>query len=271
MIVYKITNLINNKVYIGQTVQKPYRRWKRHKQNCRLTNLTYPLYNSMRKHGIENFTFDVILECETLEELNKMEKLAIINFDSTNPEKGYNISLGGNNKGKHSEETKRKISQSQVGSKNHMFGRKGSLSPLFGKKLSEERKLLMSIYRKGKPSPNKGKKLNQETKEKIKKANIGKKLSKETKLKISESLKGKKHYNYGKNRSKEILLKYSKFYKITFPDGTEQVIQNLAEFCRNNNLSASNMNAIANGRGRTHKRFLCNYVDMKNLEGELQK
>ena len=43
-------------------------------------------------------------------------------------ENGYNIELGGNSIGKHSEETKRKISEAQLGEKNHMYGKRGELN-----------------------------------------------------------------------------------------------------------------------------------------------
>lgn len=50
MIVYQIKNLINNKVYIGQTVQEDMRRWKEHKSASKKGKL--PLYNSMRKKRV---------------------------------------------------------------------------------------------------------------------------------------------------------------------------------------------------------------------------
>lgn len=58
-------------------------------------------------------------------ELDRREIYYINYYNSTNPNIGYNVELGGNSIGKHSEETKRKISEAQQGSKNHMFGVKG--------------------------------------------------------------------------------------------------------------------------------------------------
>jgi hypothetical protein len=60
--------------------------------------------------------------------MDKLEIEFIQKYDSTNPEKGYNVELGGNGIGKHSESTKRKISEAQLGEKNHMYGKKGSLN-----------------------------------------------------------------------------------------------------------------------------------------------
>lgn len=90
-VIYKITNNINEKVYIGQTVQKIETRWKRHiresKTNCR------HLYCAMRKYGIENFSIEVIEECDTEDELDEREQYWINQYDSCN--RGYNISKGG--------------------------------------------------------------------------------------------------------------------------------------------------------------------------------
>lgn len=108
MLIYKITNSVNGKVYIGQTVQKPENRWKRHKFESKKSK--NPLYTSMRKYGIESFVFEPILEADTLEELNNLEKLAIIHFNSCDRRFGYNIMSGGLNS-LHSEETKNKMSE----------------------------------------------------------------------------------------------------------------------------------------------------------------
>jgi len=77
--IYKITNKINNKPYYGQTRQPPNRRWSQHKQSAKNGGKMI-LYNAIRLHGVENFTFEVICECETLEELNAKE----IEYISTN-------------------------------------------------------------------------------------------------------------------------------------------------------------------------------------------
>lgn len=99
--IYKITNLINQKVYIGQSVDIE-KRWKTHKTH----SLDYygedfncVFYKAIRKYGLENFSFEVIEECSK-EELDEKEKYWIkfynsfLGFENCN---GYNMTLGGNN------------------------------------------------------------------------------------------------------------------------------------------------------------------------------
>lgn len=97
--IYKIENLINGKVYIGQSVQLK-KRWGVHKAKAK-ENKRHDdnhLYSAMKKYGIENFKYDVIEYC-SVEELNDREIYWISYYDSTNRNKGYNILLGGKSGG----------------------------------------------------------------------------------------------------------------------------------------------------------------------------
>ena len=102
--IYKITNNITNKIYIGCTIKDIKKRFKEH--ICRANTNTYKckLYNSMNKHGIENFKIEQIIECSQ-EEMYYLEIEFIKEFDSYN--NGYNATLGGEGclGYKHSEET----------------------------------------------------------------------------------------------------------------------------------------------------------------------
>lgn len=98
--IYKITNQINGKMYIGKTEHiNPYDRWKEHKSDYkRRKNENRRLYNSMNYHGIDNFSFEVIDCVEDGQPLCEAEKYYInkyrtyIGFFDCN---GYNCSLGG--------------------------------------------------------------------------------------------------------------------------------------------------------------------------------
>ena len=109
MIIYKITNLINSKVYIGQTIRPLSHRWTQHLREVR-DKLDYRLYRSIRKYGIENFKVEEIDGANNQTELNYKEWLWIMKTESYKPENGYNLKLGGA-KGKASEETKKKTSE----------------------------------------------------------------------------------------------------------------------------------------------------------------
>ena len=94
--IYKITNLINGKVYIGQSVNIK-KRFIAHKStafNPKNEYYNYPLYRAIRKYGIENFSFEVIEECNK-ESLNDREIFYISKYQS-HGENGYNLDDGGN-------------------------------------------------------------------------------------------------------------------------------------------------------------------------------
>ena len=63
--IYKITNQVNQKVYIGQSINIE-NRWKEHLQKCNSIddeNYNYPLYKAIRKYGLESFKFEILEEC----------------------------------------------------------------------------------------------------------------------------------------------------------------------------------------------------------------
>lgn len=127
MVIYKITNNKNDKVYIGQTTQSIRDRMRNYKEESVYGNNGNfrPIANAIRQIGFENFKFDVIDTAETKTELDKKERKYIEQYKSTDPRYGYNVENGGNSVGKHSELTKKKISEAQKGSKNHMYGKVG--------------------------------------------------------------------------------------------------------------------------------------------------
>ena len=92
--IYKITNLINGKVYIGQTSRTIKERYKEHKKAFKKKNVA--LYCAMRKYGINNFKIEQIEKCDnTL--LNEREIYWIAKYKSNNSKIGYNETNGGEN------------------------------------------------------------------------------------------------------------------------------------------------------------------------------
>jgi hypothetical protein len=129
--VYKITNTIDGKCYIGQTTQKLNRRLAHH-----FTPIKKIAYfgSIVDKYGKENFKTEV-LECVKSKSkdalrllLNKKERFYISLYKSNNLEYGYNLTPGAC--GKLSEETKQRMSISRIGNKNPMSGMSGSKSPV---------------------------------------------------------------------------------------------------------------------------------------------
>jgi len=96
-IIYKITNLVNGKLYAGQTIRSLGDRWADHKRDAK-NGIDYPLYFAIRKYGIENFTIETVDSAKSLKELNKKEVFWIKILDSlTKNGNGYNIHEGGQN------------------------------------------------------------------------------------------------------------------------------------------------------------------------------
>lgn len=94
-IIYKITNKINNKIYIGQTINFK-ERMKSYKKEIRNKNIQRPIISAMRKHGFENFDIEIIDNSATnIEELNDLEIYYIEKENSMIDQNGYNIQTGG--------------------------------------------------------------------------------------------------------------------------------------------------------------------------------
>lgn len=178
----------SGKRYVGQTKLKPEERWKNNgagylRKYKRSGKYHQPAFaQAILKYGWDNFEHEIIASNLTKDEANNFEKLLIKKFNTTNPKHGYNIKEGGSN-GRHSEETKRKLSEVNK-----------------GKHLPEEHRNKIS-------ESNKGRHISEETKKKIseslkgkyvgdKSPSYGKYYSEEHRRKNSESHKGK---NVGKD------------------------------------------------------------------------
>lgn len=94
--IYKITNLINQKKYIGKTLKTPEERWKEHiRDSQKIENSNRPLYKAFNKYGVENFILETIEEC-SINEINEKEAYWIEAYGSF--KYGYNATLGGDGK-----------------------------------------------------------------------------------------------------------------------------------------------------------------------------
>lgn len=132
MLIYKITNRINDKIYIGQTVRTLHDRIHDYIKDTKYikTEQARPIIRAMQKYGINNFKFEIIEDDIKDRNLLDIEEMNYISkFNSQNPLKGYNIENGGNSEGKHTKSTREKISKAQRGCLNHMYGKCRGLNP----------------------------------------------------------------------------------------------------------------------------------------------
>jgi len=192
-IIYKATNKLNGKIYIGQTSKTLKYRKLSHKARVRFGS-SYHFHNAIRKYGFEIFEWKILKKgIKNKDELDKLEIEYIKKFNSI--KNGYNISTGGgggdtltNHPNK--KEILKKMSDKQKGkvmnksTKKKWYKKmyidnpnrfKGKNNPMYGKKLSDNRKKQISEQHKGKPS-----------------GMLGKYHTKDTKKRISKKLKGRK-------------------------------------------------------------------------------
>jgi len=120
MIIYKATNLINNKVYIGQTINTLDRRKQSHFWSVSSGSDNY-FHKALRKHGEESFRWQVICICPNMDSLNNQEEYYIAYYDTMTG--GYNLTSGGNGYIL-PDEVKEKMSILQTGENNSFYGKK---------------------------------------------------------------------------------------------------------------------------------------------------
>lgn len=189
--VYVHTNKINGKKYVGQTCQKPEKRWnggKGYKDNVYFSN-------AIQKYSWDNFEHEIIASNLTKEEADNFERILIKKLSSTNPSRGYNLQDGGSH-GQPSELSRENIRKAaQKRNENEEWRIKQSESHI-GLQVREKN----GMY---------GKKHSEKSKEKMREASTGKHPSKETKQKMTESHLGERNAMYGKRHSEETRLKIS--------------------------------------------------------------
>ena len=149
--IYKITNP-KNAIYIGQSIDIEFRFNSYKKLRCE--NQT-KLYHSLKKYGFENHKFEIITECD-IDQLNNLERYYQDLYNVLDNKFGLNCKLTASNdrSGRHSEETKSKISKSNTGKSGEHFIKLNKSR--IGLKLSEEHiKKLKQSSKKGDDNPSK--------------------------------------------------------------------------------------------------------------------
>ena len=190
--IYRITNKVNGKTYIGQHKYK--------KLDDSYIGSGKRLHLAYKKYGIENFKKEILVfNISKREHADLLEKTFIASErEKVGAKNCYNISDGGNggNTGPVSEETRQKLSKAHK-----------------GKHRSEETKMKISESKKGQPGTWKGKHLPEETKRKISEAKKGREFTEEHRRKLSEAKKGKTPWNKGKHHSDDSKKKMSEAHK----------------------------------------------------------
>lgn len=180
--IYEILNTVNGKKYIGQSINI-HKRYKGHisKLNQNTHHNQY-LQNSWNKYGKENFTFNIIEQCD-IDDLDELEKFYISYYKTCDRRYGYNIDDGGNSNKCLSDETRRKISESH---------KKENLSDETKRKMSESAKKRCATQEWIDFHHNvvSGRSVSDDTKLKMSKSHMGHKHSDSTREKIRKSNMG---------------------------------------------------------------------------------
>lgn len=158
MLIYKVENIINKKVYIGQTIRDINIRKKEHLYNAFNGNSDYsPFHRALLKYGHENFIWTILCECDSKEEMNDMEFHYIKQYRSHTSMGGYNATYGGDGTpgAIRSSLYKRKLSNSKKGKRlnisdverkrrsDAMAGKNNSCFKVFGKNHNACKKYLI--------------------------------------------------------------------------------------------------------------------------------
>ena len=168
--IYLTTCLVNGKIYVGQSINQ------RNKNTYLGSGVAFK--NALKKYGKDAFVKTILIDnISCLNELNELERYFISKYDCLYPN-GYNLDLGGTNKGRMSEATKAKMIKSKTGKKHTQKQIEANIKSHKGLKLSDETKKKIGDANRGKPSWNKGKKMPKGHSEKMRKIMTGKKMNK---------------------------------------------------------------------------------------------
>ena len=254
--IYKITNTINNKAYIGQTRQDdPNKRWKGHLESIKYNNGCPILISALKKYGIDKFKFEVIIICFD-EDVLRFEKEYVKKYNTLAPN-GYNAVDGGEPggmfKGKqHSEESKAVIgAKSREMQKDLEFRKRNGEKISAALKTSEKWKKAIEEGRVG--TVNMKNRANAE-------------MTEEIKEKISTSLKK----YYAENRNNRNYTKLSEIMTKVNGKPVKQYDKNgnfikeyysIAEGARQTGLTRKNVQACVSGYSKSAGGFVWKHAD----------
>ena len=223
MVVYKIENTENGKIYIGSTNNYQKRKRKHKRKLRKFDHYNNHLQRSWNKYGSRNFEFSILeivkeekdlLDCEQYY-LDKLEPEYNIASNAIAPMRGKS----------HSKEAKKIISKKQSGENNNMYGKHhceeakrkmseatkgGERSEKTKEKISKTLKDKEKINKRlsGKSHPMYGKHHSKKTKRKMSEAHKGREYSEKTRQKMGEAQKGEKNGNVKLTKKKVKIIKY---------------------------------------------------------------
>jgi group I intron endonuclease len=240
-IIYKVTNEINNKIYIGQTEYSLHRRRRLHEYAANKLDDNMIFHSAIRKYGVNSFSWEIVEEVNLREELNKREIYYIKKFNCRLPN-GYNILEGGGGA------TGWKMPEyMKIDSSNRM---KGDKNPNYihgntsGIHYCIEKDCNRVVARRGnrcKSCAQKGERNNAK--------------NPEVRAKLRIILSGSGNGMYGKPNPKrsELNKLKRKEYIIISPEGIAIITKDLREFCEEHDLKKDGMSAVANDYYTQHK------------------
>jgi group I intron endonuclease len=200
--IYKITNIISNKCYIGETKKSnPYLRWNEHKRKITQGIGCPALQDAVKKYGVDNFKFEILIICFD-EDRFTYEIDYIKKYNSMSPN-GYNLTKGGEGGGFYG----KKHSQQTIDNLSFVLKQKYIDNPELKQQSSERQKIVMSSM-EARKKITEG--LSNSEKWKLAKENkkVGncnhRKPSEKTKNKIKESLK--KYFNENSNSETKVKI-----------------------------------------------------------------
>jgi group I intron endonuclease len=241
--IYAIHHLGSGRFYIGSAHKSIAKRWREHKHYLRRKrHHSTLLQRAWDKYGENEFEF-LVLETVSHHEIEQDPRIIItleqIYLDLTlcyESGRGFNICKEAYSRYgmKASEETRAKLSAI-------MKGRKHSL----------ETRQRMSLSRVGR-------KVSVKTREKLRILNLGKTITSEQRRNISQKLTGRK---LTKEHRQNQINAQSRRFKVYSPDGVEQTVKNLEEFCRQQGLNPAHLRQVASGNRKQHKGWRCERLD----------